>query len=226
MTEPEADSGLGLVEALETTRSIRRYHLDEDIPESHIARMLFLATRAPNPGNLQKWRFVVLRRDAVAVRKLLGDAYRDGWSEQRETYGFNRLAAGDNSTRGRLARAMDEFVADFERIPLLILACAADADSSYLQGAPIILPACQNLLLGARSLGYGGVLTTWHRRVEQPLRATLNIPDGALIAAVITLGRPRGHFGPIRRKPLSGFVYDGSWGASAAWADEPTPPLA
>ena len=31
-------------------------------------------------------------------------------------------------------------------------------------------PACQNLLLAARALGYGGVMTGWHAAVEPELR--------------------------------------------------------
>jgi nitroreductase len=219
MTETSAVS---LSDGLATTRSIRRYHLDEDIPEDDIRRLLFLTTRAPNPGNQQRWRFIVLRRDAVRVRQMLGEAYRDGWREQRESYGYNRTPPGEDSPKARVAATMDAFVAGFERIPLLIMACVSGvAPGAYLGGAPAIFPACESLLLAARTMGYGGVLTTWHRRIEGAIRAELGIPDDTLIAATIPLGRPMGHFGHIRRKPLHDAVFVGRWGQHEDWVQEP-----
>jgi len=40
-----------------------------------------------------------------------------------------------------------------------------------------IHPACQNLLLAARALGYGGTFMGWHFAVETELRELLGIPD-------------------------------------------------
>ena len=44
-------------------------------------------------------------------------------------------------------------------------------------------PACQNLLLAARGLGYGGVLTMWHHTVENELKELLAIPEGVALSA-------------------------------------------
>jgi len=84
-----------------------------------------------------------------------------------------------------------------------------------------IYPACQNLLLAARALGYGGVLTGFHVVVESRLHELLELPEGSSIAATITLGRPAGHHGPVRRRPLGDLVYTERWGESAAWAVDP-----
>jgi nitroreductase len=217
MGEEDATS-MPLLEALETTRSVRRFHLDEDMPDSVLTGILRMATRAPNPGNLQKWRFLVLRPNAVAAREMLGDAYRDGWREQRISYGYHKLPEGEDSPKARIGRTMQVFVDNFERIPVLILACVSGVTpDAYLGGAPAIFPACQNLLLAARAYGYGGVLTTWHRRIEAELRELLAVPDDVLIAATIPLGRPVGHFGPMRRRPLEQAIFDGTWGATASW---------
>jgi nitroreductase len=217
-----ADGTVTLLDGLGTARSIRRYHLDEDIPEDDISRLLFLATRAPNPGNQQNWRFIVLRRDATKIRQMLGEAYRDGWREQRVSYGYDRLPPDQNSPKMRVGKTMDAFVGGFERIPLIIMACVAGVrETAYLGGAPAIFPACQNLLLAARAMGYGGVLTTWHRRIEADVRRELGIPADTLIAATIPLGRPMGHFGRMRRKPLHDCVFVGKWGEQADWVKEP-----
>ena len=82
-------------------------------------------------------------------------------------------------------------------------------------------PACQNLLLAARALGYGGVMTGWHATVESELRQILSIPDEVAICATIPLGRPLGNHGPVRRLPLADVVFDGAWNRSAPWAVDP-----
>jgi len=84
-----------------------------------------------------------------------------------------------------------------------------------------LYPACQNLLLAARALGYGGVMTMWHALVEADLRESLGIPDDVVIGATICLGRPVGHHGPVRRRPLAELVHDDRWDGEAAWAVDP-----
>ena len=65
------------------------------------------------------------------------------------------------------------------------------------------------------------MLTGWHQSVETDLRALLAIPDQAVISATITLGRPVGHHGPVRRRPLPELVYGERWGEAPAWAVDP-----
>ena len=153
---------------------------------------------------------------------MLGDAYRDGWREQRVSYGYDRLPPDQNSPKMRVGKTMDAFVGGFERIPLIIMACVAGVrDTAYLGGAPAIFPACQNLLLAARALGYGGVMTSWNLLVDAELHALLSIPDDVFVAAAITLGRPQGHQGPVRRRPLGELVYFDEWGGTAPFATDP-----
>jgi nitroreductase len=119
------------------------------------------------------------------------------------------------------AASMDRFVQDFERVPVVILPCLVRYRDPTPHEGGSVYPACQNLLLAARAVGYGGVLTDWHLLVENELRGLLGIPDGVLVAATITLGRPAGHHGPVRRRPLREFVFEDEWGTPAAWAVDP-----
>jgi hypothetical protein len=41
------------------------------------------------------------------------------------------------------------------------------------------------------------------------------------VAAAITLGRPQGAQGPVRRRPLDELVYADAWGAPAPFAADP-----
>ena len=91
---------------------------------------------------------------------------------------------------------------------------------TIIEGASVY-PACQNLLLAARSLGYGGVLTGWHGLVETELRKLFDIPEKTAFAATITLGRPQGGHGQVRRRPIGELVYEDDWGVAAPWATDP-----
>ena len=209
-----------LLEGLATTRAIRRF-LTDPIPDSDLATILWAASRAPSGSNRQPFRFVVLRDGPVAVeaKALLGEAFRRGWAVKARE---DRYEETDDSPRARTARAMQHFVDHFESIPVVVLPCLQRYRAPTPTEGASVYPACQNLLLAARALGYGGVITMWHGFVEAQLRSLLSIPDDVLLAATIPLGRPAGGgHGPVRRRPLGELVYEDSWGSSAAWAVDP-----
>ena len=211
-----------LLEGLATTRAIRRFRPDP-IPEEDLARIFFAATRAPSGSNRQPFRFVVLRdgERSVAAKALLGEAFRRGWSAKARDDGY-ASAGDDDSPRARTARAMQHFVDHFEEIPVVVLPCLQRYRPPTPTEGASVYPACQNLLLAARALGYGGVITMWHAFVEPQLRSLLSIPDDVLVAATIPLGRPAGGgHGPVRRRPLRELVYEDGWGSSPAWAVDP-----
>jgi nitroreductase len=120
-----------------------------------------------------------------------------------------------------MARTMQHFVDQFERTPVVMLPCLVRYRDPHPSEGASIYPACQNLLLAARALGYGGVMTIWHVFVEAELRTVLGIPEHVAIAATIPLGRPAGRHGPVRRRPLQELVYEDRWDVPATWAVDP-----
>ncbi len=213
---------IGLLHGLATTRAIRRY-TDEPVSDDALAQMLFSATRAPTGSNRQGFRFLVLRDGprAVQAKALLGQTFRQGWAAKRESDGYDRGSGSrQRSAKARMAQSMQHFVDHFEQTPVVILACVRARHDGIVDGASIY-PACQNLLLAARALGYGGVLTGWHQAVEDDLRLMLDIPPDFRLAATIALGRPMGGHGPVRRRPLRDLVFDDGWGQPASWAIDP-----
>jgi nitroreductase len=214
---------VSLYEGLCTTRAIRRYR-PEPIPEADLSKILFAATRAPSGSNRQPFRFVVLRGGprAAQARRLLGDAFRASWGTKRAADQYDRgSGSADDSPKARMARTMQHYVDHFEEAPVVVLACLERYRASHTTEGASVYPACQNLLLAARSLDYGGVMTIWHALVEAELRELLGIPDGVMLAATITLGRPVGGHGPVRRRPLRELVYEDAWGEPASWAADP-----
>lgn len=218
----DPNTPIGLLDGMATTRAIRRYR-DEPIPDDDLSTILFSATRAPTGSNRQGFRFVVLRQGpkAVEAKALLGRTFRQGWATKSQTDGYSSgSGVEDDSPKARMARAMQHFVDHFERTPVVVLACIRRRHNGLMDGASIY-PACQNLLLAARALGYGGVMTGWHGMVEDELREMLSIPDDFAIAATIPLGRPAGGHGPVRRRPMAELVFDDEWEGSAPWAVDP-----
>jgi len=214
---------VSLYEGLLTTRAIRRYRADR-VPDEALRDILFAASRAPSGSNRQPFRFLVLTEgpNAGRAKALIASAARRIWSAKATGDGYDRGSGSEQgSPKARMAATMDRYVADFESVPVLILPCLV----RYRPPAPTegasVYPAVQNLLLAARALGYGGVITNFHAPVEAKLRHLLGIPDGTLVAATVTLGVPEGSHGPVRRRPLSELVYAEAWGQSPGWATDP-----
>jgi nitroreductase len=215
---------VSLYQGLLTTRAIRRY-TEEAIPDEALRDILFAATRAPSGSNRQPFRFMVLSTGEVATqaKHLIGEAARTFWAKKREDDGYDKgSGARLDSPKSRLARTMQDYVDNYESVPVVVLACYVRyrTTSDTSEGASVY-PACQNLLLAARALGYGGVMTIWHYFSDTGLRSLLAIPDDVVIAATITLGRPAGRHGPVRRRPLPELVYGERWGEAPSWAVDP-----
>lgn len=207
-----------LYEGLLTTRAIRRY-LPDDIPQTDLNDLLFAATRAPSGHNRQPFRFLVIRRSAATaeVRAVLTRGYQAAWASDRD-----EPAADDTSRKARMARTMSHFVDHIGEAPVIVFACLdQQVRHADLSAGASVFPACQNLLLAARALGYGGVMTNWHHVVADELAVLLGLPDHVTIAATIPLGRPVGGHGAVRRLPLPQLVFEDRWGEPAPWAADP-----
>jgi nitroreductase len=97
--------------------------------------------------------------------------------------------------------------------PVLIVACVntpASGQAGFQTGASIY-PSVQNLMLAARAIGLGTVLTTLHRRRKERIHELLGIPDHIESAAIIPLGWPDRAYGPNRRPPVEQFIMHNRW---------------
>ncbi|HET9691671.1 MAG TPA: nitroreductase family protein [Acidimicrobiales bacterium] len=212
-----------LLEGLRTTRAIRRYR-DEPVPDEVLREVLFAATRAPSGSNRQPFRFLVLTDGpvATAAKALIGEHARRVWAGKRRRDGYDGGSGADpSSPKARMARTMADYVDGFERAPVLVLPWMVRYRAPDPSDGASVYPACQNLLLAARALGYGGVITGFQRGLEAELRALVGAPPEAWLAATITLGRPAGGHGPVRRRPLGELVFAERWGDTPAWAVDP-----
>src|SRR5580700_1833009 len=68
-----------LFEIMRTTRSIRRLKPDP-VPAALIRKILEAGVSAPSGGNMQRWRFLVVRDPKV--KETVGALYKRAWDEQ------------------------------------------------------------------------------------------------------------------------------------------------
>jgi nitroreductase len=216
-------SDIGMLEGLATTRAIRRYR-DEKVPPEVLQKILWSATRAPSGSNRQPFRFVVLSDgpNAAQVKRLLGEAAQAMWAQKKvhDQYGQGSGARAD-SPKARMARTMQHYVDNLEKAPVVILPCLVRYRAPHAMEGGSIYPAVQNLLLAARALGYGGVITGFHHINEAEIKRLTGIPEEVFISCTVTMGKPVGSHGPVRRLPMRDLVFEDSWEAAPEWAVDP-----
>ncbi len=214
MTDTSRDGTDSLFDAIYTQRAIRRWRPDP-VPDELLKRVLEAATKAPSGSNTQPWRWVVIR-DA-ATRSTISAALSKFLAADEGMRGYFETGArsSDKSTRLMLSGA-GKLAEDLAQAPVLIIPCLYGGNTAdRLSTGSSIFPAVQNLLLAARGLGLGTVLTTFQARIENIVHSELNLPDEAIPVALIPLGYPDANFGPTRRKPIEEVVYWDNWGQNA-----------
>ena len=202
----------GIFEVIGTQRAMRRLKPDP-VPEEYIRKILWAATRAPNGGNVQPWCFLVVQ-DA-GKKKGLQEIYAAQWSKYIEAGAAARGPMPPEEQRS-MERSFErgQYLADhLHEVPVIVIPCGfLLAVNTGIASGSSIFPAVQNLMLAARALGLGTVLTTLHRHDEDAVRALLGIPENAHTAALIPVGWPVGKFGAGPRKPVEEVTYWDEWG--------------
>jgi nitroreductase len=209
-------------EVLSTARTIRRF-TDEPVDDATLTRCLEAASWAPNGANAQAWRFVVMR--SPEARAAVAEAAREALRVLEPVYGMTRPDPDDNSRFARNNRATYELHDTAEqRTSVLFCTYKYETASEILLGGSIY-PAMENFFLAARALGLGACMTSWASYGgEKILREAVGLPDDWLLAGHIVLGWPRGHHGPLRRRPLGDVVDLDRWDNPAVGlAGERTP---
>ena len=204
MMNPNERFPISLGEAIFTLRAIRRFK-NEPIDNEIIKDILLSATQAPSGGNSQPWHFLVIK--VKKQKQEFAELYHQAWWAKRADQGIYKPEdiAENNKTTLSAMKLSDEIAT----APAIILICAT-AQGSGPMGS--VIPAVQNLLLTARSLGIGGTITTLHPSVEDQVKSMFNMPENVQIVYCVPIGYPKGNFGPVQRKPLAEVTSLGVWG--------------
>ena len=215
---------MDLVDALRTTGAVRDFEPGE-ISDEMVYRILDTARFAPNGGNRQAWRVVVVRDPTRKAR--LRDLYLPGWYEYLAQGAAGLVPWAPITDREAEARAIEGapamapapggggFAEHLDAAPALLLVLAdlrrlatvdRDADHYTLVGGASVYPFVWSILLAARAEGLGGVLTTMVVRHEAEVQALLGVPDHMVVAALVALGRPARRATRLRRAPVEEFT--------------------
>jgi nitroreductase len=198
-------------EIIHTTRAMRRLKPDP-VPDELIRKILQAGTCAANGGNTQRWRFLVIKDPAI--KKAVQVIYKRAFDEVvGPRYAASAPPPGVTAERYQRQHAAVEYLTDhFHEAPVWIVACIEEAGAPTRWSGASVYPAVQNMLLAARALGLGSTLTTRHLLFEKEAEAALGLPKGVHSYAILPIGYPMGHFGPVGRGNLADFVYQDKWG--------------
>jgi nitroreductase len=218
-----------LTEAMRTMAAVRAF-TPEPVPDDVLTRLLDEARFAPSGGNRQPWRVVVVeRRD---LREAIRDAYRLGWSEYvaHVASGLVPFAPGTDGRwdgpavdleQARATPAPDELGDNLHSVPVMLVLLAhlpslAVTDNGLgrqsIVGGASVYPFAQNLLLAARGVGLGGVMTTVICRQEQAVKRLLRVPMEFAVAGLIALGHPVRQVTRLRRRDVGEFTFRDTFG--------------
>ena len=167
-----------LLEAINGRRSVRAFKT-QDVEEATVMKLIEAARWAPSAGNIQPWRFVIVRKPPV--KKALAKAALNQAHVEEAPVVIVVCADEKRSSMGYGIRGK-------------LLYCLQDTAA-----------AIQNILLTAHSLELG---SCWVGAFdEESAREALNIPEGVRPVAIIPVGYPAETPRQRDRRPLTEIVH-------------------
>jgi nitroreductase len=205
-----------LIEAMTTTGTCR-YFRDDPVPDEVLVSAFSAARFAPQGGNRQPVRWVVVR-DPERKRRL-AEWYLQPWKAY-----LAGIGTGDVEV-GALPKAVtdaDYFAEHLHEVPALIVVCAeleglhpTDNELGRLSvvGGGSIYPTVQNFCLALRAQGVASALTTLLCHFEPQVKELLGIPDGLITAAHVAVGYPaHGFSAKLSRLPVEQIAFAETYG--------------
>jgi len=198
-------------EAIEKRRSIRKF-ADDPVSRDEIMQLLEAARLAPSAMNAQPWRFKIVdgRED---IQWLSGSPTRG----QKWVAGAGAviICCADITRFLEDARAAVRFLRDSAVLPPEMQAGVEDYVEKAQQAPLEVLRgavgmncsiALTNMMLRAVEMDLG---TCWIGMYdEQALRQRFNLPQQAVVTALLTVGRPAESPGPRPRKAMEEIILE------------------
>ena len=207
--EPPAGLNMNVGEAMFSQRAIRRMKPDP-ISDEHLKIILDAASKAPNGGNRQPGRFLVIR-DREKIRAF-GELYREAWWCKRRDENKPWTTREEIPDSDKVHQSAALLADEIKSAPVIILAFAMRPGM-----ASSVFPPIQNLLLAARALGIGSTLTSLHPQIMDRVYEMFAVPADAEFHACLPLGYPRGRFGTTRRLSTADTTHWDRWDQAPPW---------
>lgn len=213
---PSLSLNLSNDELLTTTRAVRK-RLDFDRPVSRetINECLELAVQAPNGGNMNSWRWIVI--DDPKLIAAAADIYRGGMDDFIAGFDENGYPGSGVQGAAQIETSTMHLRENFHRCPALLLPLIPGRTDPPGSQTHVFWQACQwgsviqavwSFMLALRSRGLGSAWTTAHLWREQELAELLGIPHKVfmqvgLFPIAYTIGT---EFKPAHRESLAKVV--------------------
>lgn len=201
-------------EIINRRRSIRKF-LPDPVSVTELREILALASQAPNIGNRQFWRFIVItNRDLLRmlgglVEKRLDEAaYWEGFaSQQARLRTMKERAMTFASAPAAILIVRQEYRIPFHEylVDRGVKSWEADRQFSYpdVQSVSAVIAY---LTLLAEERGYGTTWMTDPLIAKKDLQAALETKPGEEIQALLVIGRPDEHPLPKVRRPIDDII--------------------
>jgi nitroreductase len=213
-------------DALTAMRTIgaNRSYLPDDVPDAVVYEAVESARFAPQGGNRQPVRLVVVR-DAAKKRRLK-ELYLPWWKAYFDAAEAGTQSLGEYSSARKALLAANDFAEKLDQHPLIIVVCARLADLHITDleldrppvvGGASIYPLVQNLCIAFRVVGVATTVTTLLCGSEPEVKELLEIPDGYLTACHVVAGYPaKGFPTKLRRREVEELTFVDTFGATIA----------
>jgi nitroreductase len=196
-----------VIDLLTTTRAVRkRLDFRRPVEIEVILDALRIAVQAPNAGNRQRWRWIVITDETLKRR--LADEYRRGLAAAKEQ--SVRPAVGSLALE-RLRSSSDYLAENLEEAPVMVLPCT-EQEVGPVGWGPSIYPAVWSFQLALRSRGLGSCLTTAHLYRREQVAQLLGIPDSIVQTCLLPVAHINGELLlPAPRKAVDEIVTFNGW---------------
>jgi nitroreductase len=174
-------------------RAIRKFDVSRPVDDTIVEQAIRIAEFAPNGGNRQPWRFIVIRNPETKAK--LGVIFDELGAQ---LYGAN---APERTP--------------WQDVPVLVAVCSSSGAAGPAGGqssTASIFPAVQNLLLAVHAMGLGSVLTTRWKAREKEVKPLLNLPEDIEMHAILPIGWPDRKYGRGKRVPVAEVTYRETYG--------------
>jgi len=175
-----------------TRRSTAAAFLDEPAPdESQLEEILTIASRVPDHGKLNPWRFIVFRGDA---RRVASEALAERFAELHPEADEKQLA----DERNRLVKA-----------PLVVAVVSRAAPHVKIPEYEQLLSAgaaAMNLIHGAYALGFAANWVTGWIAYDEGAGRILGLRPEERIVAIVHIGTAAAPTADRERPPLADIV--------------------
>lgn len=217
---------MSLRDAIYGLRATRIFN-GEKIPPATLDQILEAATMACSSGNTQPWEFVVVvsdeQKQRIKAEMQIAFATID---EERAQKPEDLVDGAGRPVTGHAA------VENLEKAGAIVVVCwnpdrgirfkdeyAERPDGSLEETREIpggrgssLFPACQNLMLAARSFGVQSLFTTFFYLRSAEIREILGIPPRVFMESAIFLGYAEEKLGDPKRLPVPEVSHLDTWG--------------